>query len=184
MKFKKLVFIVLSTSLLASCGKNDSSSVDQNVEVFNSTINYDYSSFKISITTSLNDLKLDSVYIVTKSNDNYEVQYSVEKYNTFDLTSDTYPSSIKTTETGSYTTDKVKYDLKRFAFSENIFDSYSFEEGILEGSIQNGKNYLNVNYDCLNLNVRFEYSTMLTKIQLSYSLEDSTGVKVVIEDFK
>ena len=182
-KHIKVLFVLSASIYLFGCTHNE---VENNTDVdkFNNAVEYNYSSFDIEITTSKDKTSLRSKYEITKHEDSYLITYSVQDYNKFDLDSGTAPEEMITTKTGTFVSNEAKYNITKFKFSKDHFKAYTFSKDCFSGTIENAKNYLATDYDCLNFEIVFKYSEKLSEIKMNYSLSDSTSCLVLFNNFK
>ncbi len=201
MKKISLLTILFIMFLLSSCNVANQSSTEPSasssiptksssisdeeraINAYNSVINHNYNSFEVVETTTKGDLELTSTYNVTKNEISYEISYSIESYNEFDITSDSVPDEMISTRTGTYTAANNQFSLSKFVFDKNQFASYEFRNNSLTARISNAKSYLGVDYDCNNFEMVLSYTTSLTSIRVSYYLSDQTYCQTVYKNF-
>ena len=153
------------------------------IKAFNSIINHDYNSFDVVVITTKDDLKLTSTYNVVKKGNSFEITYSIESYNKFDISSESIPEEMISTKTGTYTTTNNQFSLDKFIFDKNKYSSYEFKTNSLIVEIANAKSYLGVDYDCNNFEMVLSYTTILNNIKISYYLSDQTYCQTIYKNF-
>lgn len=172
-----------STETTSSIVEPSSYIEDEVVTKFNEIIDYNYSSFYIRIITKKGESSLQSTYEIKKDDDGYNVDYTKQKYALFDLSIGITPEEMIITETGSFKTDNPDYNIKMFKFAPDIYKTFTFDNGMLKATIDNAKDYLKVDYDCLLFEITFKYSTMLSEIKMSYFLADNTLCTIIFDNF-
>lgn len=101
---KKLVTICLIAALLlclvcsASCKDESADRLRQ----INAAYLREYSQIKLNVKTQKNDIELNALYVLTKSDRNTDIYYEVERLNAFG-TDGSVPSEFKTTVKGNAT---------------------------------------------------------------------------------
>lgn len=179
-KFLHLIAIFLVVFGLVAC-RNTENKEDKEVTQINDAINYDYSSYTVTVKTTKDNVLLTSVYEISKKDNGYEIKYSIQTIN--ELSLDTVPEKMISTKTGTYEKVNTEFELSKFKFDKDLFTSYTFADGSLKASIDNAKNYLKTNYDCNNFTITFNYSTKLTSIEMQYYLTDFTHCKISFSNF-
>mgnify|MGYP003291351533 CR=1 FL=1 len=173
----KLLVLLASTSLLASCGgkSSDTPKADPYKDV-NESLEKVYVSFDMTVKTVGNGTELNSRYSFAFNGAYYVVNYEVEKLN--ELSADT-STSQKTTETGSYNVNVEEATLAKFKVSDETFTNIEYQTGVsFTGTAKDGKAYLGVSYEVNNLALTVTLDEGLTKVEYTYSV--SSGAQNIV----
>lgn len=184
-----VIIALLAVTLLCACMEVDVSIAKLNK--VSELLEVEYSGWTINTTTIYKDVKLTSSYIITKSDAQTEINYSVEQLNELSINQPTEFKSeivgsviVKDGKVTSQEGEELSVDLSGM---ENIglnlkseyLDEISVTSSTLSANVKDIKSFMGKEMDATNMTLEIVYSAeAIEHININYTTGNSASVKV------
>lgn len=168
-----LAVLLIALCLCLTCCNN------ADIEGVNELFRQVYSKLDVTVVTEKDGLSLTTVYNVTyDKTGTATVNYRCERFNVIDIDNPTLVRDAVNVTTGSYTDNEHNFVLSRLCFDKTTFNKFTQQDGKLICTINNGKQYVDADYNCNDFVMTITYTDVLQSVTMSYVLDDNTQCTV------
>lgn len=193
-----VIILAITAIFMTACNKKGKQDVYATLDAL---VAKEYANVTVNVTTAKQGHTLKDKYVISASDEQSTITYTIEELNTFDLASGSIPENYKTVKTGvakvkdgkvtEINGDEVNIEFEKigtsvFTFKQEYFANVvettdDSDNDIFSADISDMKAFMKAKDECVGAKIVVKYNKTedkLVSIEISYSTQTSTNVQM------